>query len=223
VTTSRRLRTALASAAAVAVIVADPLMAAQTAHAQYPPTPPSLSIDATGIAGDQLSFTAMGFAANQQVVAELLSRATVLGTFFADSEGTVSGTVVIPADTEPGQHTFRLTARDPDRVLSAVLIVLPPSPRLPADGRFPPDGQHRPDGQHPTPTGQLPADGRFPPDGQHQSDGQHPTPTGQHRPDGQLPTTGFDGRTFVLSSAAVGLIAVGGGAVVMVRRRRTRR
>jgi LPXTG-motif cell wall-anchored protein len=159
--------------AAAAAIVAGPLVPAETAHAEYPPNAPSLSIDTTGIAGDPLIFTATGFAAKQQVVAELTSKAPVLGTFFADSKGTVSGTATIPATTKPGPHTFRLTARDPDLVLSAVINVLPRHQKLP--------------------------------------------------PDGQLPETGSGQRTFVLFSTAVGLLAVGGGAVLVVRRRRTRR
>ncbi|WP_338894356.1 LPXTG cell wall anchor domain-containing protein [Streptomyces sp. TG1A-60] len=148
-------------------------MAAETAHAEYPPNAPSLSIDTTGIAGDPLLFTATGFAAKQQVVAELISKEPVLGTFFADSKGTVSGTVTIPETSKPGPHAFRLTARDPDLVLSSVINVLPRHQKLP--------------------------------------------------PDGQLPDTGSGQRTFVMFSTAVGLLAVGGGAVLVVRRRRTRR
>ncbi|WP_187645506.1 LAETG motif-containing sortase-dependent surface protein [Streptomyces sp. TRM49041] len=159
--------------AAAAVIVAGPLVAAETAHAEYPPNAPSLSIDTTGIAGDPLLFTATGFAAKQQVVAELISKPPVLGTFFAGSKGTVSGTVTIPETSKPGPHAFRVTARDPDLVLSAVINVLPRHQKLP--------------------------------------------------PDGQLPETGSGQRTFVMFGTAVGLLAVGGGAVLVVRRRRTRR
>ncbi|OAH09618.1 hypothetical protein [Streptomyces jeddahensis] len=123
-TTSSRWRAALASAATAAVLVAAPLVGAGTAHAQYPPGPPSLGLNASTVtAGGTLTFSATGFAAGQEVIASILSREVVVGEYYANAEGAVSATVTIPSYIRPGRHTFQLVAHDPDLTLRANIIV----------------------------------------------------------------------------------------------------
>lgn len=126
--TSPLWRVALASAASAAVIAA-PLVGAGTAHAQYPPPGPNLTLSTdTVVAGEDVSFTGTGFAPNQfPVTAALFSKKVVLGRFQADRQGVVEATVTIPECTKPGHHTFKLFAHDPDLALRAPLEVLPPA------------------------------------------------------------------------------------------------
>src|SRR4051812_39899899 len=117
-TTSPRWRTALASAASAATLVAAPLMGASTAHAApcpaYPPTTPHVTVNPTVVpAGGTLGFVGTCFFPNQVVVAELHSNEVILGTFRADANGTVVGSVRIPKRTEPGEHVFELEGKDP--------------------------------------------------------------------------------------------------------------
>jgi hypothetical protein len=123
-TTSPRWRVALASAASAAVLVAAPLVGAQTAHAQYPPPPPSLTLSRTTLpAGGALTFVGTGFAARQLVTASLFSKEVVLGKYRATRTGVVTGKVTIPRRTVLGGHTFKLTARHPNLTLSAGINV----------------------------------------------------------------------------------------------------
>jgi hypothetical protein len=123
-TTPPRWRVALASAASAAVLVAAPLVGAQTAHAQYPPPPPSLTLSRTTLpAGGALTFRATGFAARQLVTAALFSKEVDLGRYRADRRGVVRGTVTIPRRTVLGRHTFKLIARHPSLTLSVRIRV----------------------------------------------------------------------------------------------------
>ncbi|CAL9314965.1 LPXTG cell wall anchor domain-containing protein [Streptomyces sp. SudanB52_2052] len=197
--TSPLWRVALASAASAAVIAA-PLVGAGTAHAQYPPPGPSLTLSPDTVeAGEDVSFTGTGFAPNQfPVTAALFSKKVVLGRFQADRQGVVEGTVTIPECTKPGLHTFKLFAHDPDLTLRAPLEVLPP-----ANGVDCPDDDGRDD--HDDHDGHDGHDGR----------GDH---RGHH---GQLADTGDDDKTLMMmGGAAAGLAALGGGTVLAMRRHR---
>lgn len=223
-TTSPRWLVALASAAWTAVLAAALLVGAQTSHAQpYPPPPPSLTLsDTTVPAGGELSFEASGFGPGQLVTALLFSHKIVLGRFTADSQGVVAGTVTIPRSVEPGVHTFKLVARNPDLTLSARITVLPPEdeteppgdpdrPGRPGDhdGRHDDDHDGRHDGRH-----DDDHDGRH--DGNH--DGDHGQ--GRHEDRPALADTGGE-KALVLGIAAAGLVAVCGGALLAIRRRRS--
>ncbi|MFD7004024.1 hypothetical protein ACFWA5_49345 [Streptomyces mirabilis] len=123
-TTSPRWRVALASAGSAAVLVAAPLVGAQTAHAQYPPPPPRLTLSRTTLpAGGALTFVGTGFGARQLVTASLFSNEVVLGRYRATRTGVVTGKVTIPRHVVLGSHTFKLTARHPDLTLSAGISV----------------------------------------------------------------------------------------------------
>jgi hypothetical protein len=195
-TTSPRWRVALASAASAAALVAGPLVGAQIAHAQdpptyptthhpmapYPPQPGELTLSATTVrAGGTVSFTATGFAARQRVTALLESHPIVLGRFQADDDGTAEGTVTIPRRVRPGWHTFKVTARGSGRCLSTRIKVLP------AHGKPGHNGSHGTPGHD------------------------------DHR--GNLANTGSE-RALASSEIAAGLIAAGGGTMLTVRRRR---
>ncbi|TDC20744.1 hypothetical protein E1265_20640 [Streptomyces sp. 8K308] len=122
-------RTALAVLAAVAVLFMAPLTGAEAAHAHPypPPSPPSLSVNPFFVvAGDPVRFTAKGFSPNQQVVAVLRDRPnTPLGTFVANAQGKVSGSVTIPVSTRLGFHELQLKGQNPNLTVSALLFVFP--------------------------------------------------------------------------------------------------
>ncbi|MFF1740690.1 hypothetical protein [Streptomyces mirabilis] len=106
------------------MLVTAPLVGAQTAHAQYPPPPPSLTLSRTTLpAGGTLTFRGTGFAARQLVTAELFSKEVVLGKYRADRKGVVRGKVTIPRRTAQGRHVFKLIARHPSLTLSARIRV----------------------------------------------------------------------------------------------------
>ncbi|MEU7962533.1 LPXTG cell wall anchor domain-containing protein [Streptomyces sp. NPDC049097] len=191
-TTSPKWRVALASAASAAVLVATPLTGAPAAHAQpYPPTGPTLSLSSYTVRpGQAVTFTARGFARRQFVTAELLSRTIVLGHYRADRFGTLRGRVFVPRITS-GMHVFRLTGLRPYRHAAVSLRVMPPIGR-PGDGRH---GWHD--------------DGR----GGH---GNRMGPAGSAQ---SLAKTGGE-KALGLGGAAAGMIAVGGGTLLVMRRRR---
>ncbi|MGW3498007.1 hypothetical protein [Streptomyces sp. NPDC001020] len=124
-TTSPKWRVALASAASTAVFVAAPLVGAQTAHAQYPPTPPSLTLSTTAVpVGGSLTFRGTGFAPNRLVVLEFHSREVVLGRYRTNGQGTVTGRVTIPRRAALGYHVLELEQRNPHLEVTAVIKVL---------------------------------------------------------------------------------------------------
>jgi LPXTG-motif cell wall-anchored protein len=215
-TSSPRWRVALASAASAAMLVAAPLVGAQTAHAQpYPPPPPTLTLSVTTVRiGDHISFTATGFG-NGQAVTALLDR-RIVGRFTADPGGTVEGTLTVPR-VHRGWHDFRLAARQPNRSLSTRIMVEPllglpspsPSPTGPHapghhDGHGRQTGFDRPGGSD---------DGRGGPGALNSGSGQ----TGHRR---SLAQTG-DETALAYGGAAAGLIAAGGGTLLIMRRRRS--
>lgn len=192
-TTSPRWRVGLASAASAAVLSAAPLVGAQTSHAE--PYPPStcLTLSTTGVpVGGKLSFRGTGFADEQPVTASLLSREIILGRFRADSQGVVTGTVTIPQSVEPGDHTFKLRAWNPDRKLSARITVLP-------------------SGEQPEPSGKP-----YGPD-EHDWSGHH---EGHHGGRPAIADTEGE-KALAPSVAAAGLFAVGAGTMLVLRRRRS--
>ncbi|MGW1469239.1 hypothetical protein ACWCPT_33435 [Streptomyces sp. NPDC002308] len=72
---------------------------------------PSVDLGTTSVkAGGSVSFTATGFPADSKVSVKL-DDATLLSQFTSGSDGSVSGTVTIPADTTPGTgHWLRFLA-----------------------------------------------------------------------------------------------------------------
>ncbi|MGW1497770.1 hypothetical protein ACWCQW_04125 [Streptomyces mirabilis] len=195
-TTSPRWRVALASAASAAVIVAAPLVGAQTAHAQppsptcfaYPPVPPLLTLSGTVMsAGDSVTFSANCFTPFERVVAEVHSREVVLGRFRADAEGGVTGKVTIPRKTKLGYHTFELEGRKSRLKLTVRIKVL----------RATYVQGHRGPGQSDW------------------SDGRGNSPHSS-----ALAATGSE-QALAVSGIAAGLVVAGGGTMLAVRRRRS--
>ncbi|WP_157983909.1 YncE family protein [Nesterenkonia muleiensis] len=75
-------------------------------------------------AGGEVDFEASGFDAEDQVTVTLNP---TLGTFEADAEGSVSGTVTIPEDQEPGDYEFTATG-DSGITASTTLTVVAADP-----------------------------------------------------------------------------------------------
>ncbi|MFF3578292.1 hypothetical protein [Streptomyces mirabilis] len=195
-TTSPRWRIALASAASAAVIVAAPLVGAQTAHAQppsptcfaYPPVPPLLTLDRTSVpAGGTVTFSANCFAPLERIVVDVHSREVVLGRFRADAKGGVTGKVTIPRRAKLGYHTFRLKGRKSGLELSVRIKVL--------------RAKH--------------VQGHRGPEQSGWSDGR-----GNSHHGSTLAATGSE-RALAVSGIAAGLVAAGGGTMLAVRRRRS--
>ncbi|MET9882037.1 hypothetical protein ABZZ20_02565 [Streptomyces sp. NPDC006430] len=182
------------------MLVAAPLVGAQTAHAQYPPAPPSLTLSATTVtAGGTLDFRATGFAPQRRVTSSLDSDRIVLGRHQSDASGAAQATVTIPTRVRPGWHTFRLTARHP-----ALTLTLSARIRVQAA------------------VGQPGHDGH----GGHGDDGHGDSawyePNRPERPaHGQdLAVTGGE-KALAASGIAAALIVAGRGAMLAVRRRRS--
>lgn len=97
---------------------------AGTAHAAtcsgtYPPTSCSGTVSSSVVGpGGRLSFSASGFQPLESVAADIHSTAVYVGTFQADSTGTVSGTVTVPANEPTGQHELVLTGQRSGAVVS---------------------------------------------------------------------------------------------------------
>jgi len=68
----------------------------------------------TATAGGSLTITDAGWAPNSKVDIELHSDPVSLGSAQADGKGVIKTTVVIPADTDPGQHQIVLTGTGPN-------------------------------------------------------------------------------------------------------------
>lgn len=88
--------------------------------------------------GGSLSLTATGFQAGETVDATLRSTPVALGAFEADAAGTLTATVTIPADVEPGDHTIELVGRTSGRRATVAIEVLGRAiggAALPATGR----------------------------------------------------------------------------------------
>lgn len=211
--TSLGWRSALATAAVVAV-VATPLTGVQAAHAQdpYPPDDSEISLSATTVApGGQLFFRAEGFEPDQEVVAVLLSRARWLGVFYADEHGVVTGSVTIPRRVKPGWHTFELRAEDPDRTLSADLLVLPCDRHHRCGDDDPCDRDHRCRDDDPCDDDRRCGD-----------DDRRKHPSGHHkRNESQVRQSGGDDSP-LHAGGAVAMVLVGGGGLLGARRLKKR-
>jgi len=236
-TTSPRWRTALASAASAAVLVAAPLMGATTAHAQqpcpaYPAPTPHVTVDPTRVpAGGTVGFVGTCFFPDQLVIAELHSTEVVLGRFRADEDGTVVGTVRIPKRTERGEHIFELEGRHPRLEAFASIEVTRKKKHHGGKGHH--GGKHNGgkghnDGKHNGGKGHHKGehDGKGHNDGKgrgeyadYGSDRSAGAPgSEEHR--ASLAHTGSE-KALALGGTAAGLLAAGGGAMMAVRRRRS--
>lgn len=226
--TSPRWRGVLASAASAAVLVAVPLVGAQTASAQqkcaaYPATVCLTVSPVTVRAGDRLRFTASGFASRQRVTAVLASHEVVLGRFTADMYGRVSGTVTIPYRTTPGHHTFKLIAHDPDRELTARIKVLrsvgEPGDHKPGGGPY-----HHGSGGGTDDHGSGGEPGYNGSDcasrGHHACDLENGSGGGSPHRSPALANTGSDKNMAMAGAAGALLVTVGGGTLAAARRRR---
>ncbi|MEV5436054.1 hypothetical protein AB0K80_08480 [Streptomyces sp. NPDC052682] len=221
-TASRRWRAALASAASTALLIAAPLIGAQAAAAQpYPPPPPPLSVSTTTVtAGQQLSFsTTPGvFGPRSLVTALLESHPVVLGHFRARYDGSVAGTVTIPANTVTGWHVFRLTSNRPHVSVGVSIYVrgrVNPTPRPP---HHPGRPGHHGEEQHAGNGGQAGTPrqaARALSEGVESSTSPHPV-----HDDEKLAATGSD-KALVIGGTATALLMAGGGTMLVVRRRRS--
>ncbi|WP_433450432.1 LPXTG cell wall anchor domain-containing protein [Streptomyces sp. CA-142005] len=227
-----RWRVALASAASAALLVAAPLAAAQTAHAQpYPPgAAETLSVSATTVtAGDSLTFSSRAFDPGTGVTAMLESTPVVLGHFEADDDGLVSGSVTIPTSTVTGFHVFRLTSDDPDPSVGVTIYVQggvgSPPPTSPPPTSPPP---HKPPHHHPGKPGHHDGHkghhgghhGNNADNGQWRDDDRTNSADQMHRPQhAGLAETGSE-KAMTVGGAAAALLVAGSGTLLAVRRRR---
>ncbi|MDQ0956293.1 LPXTG-motif cell wall-anchored protein [Streptomyces sp. B4I13] len=195
-------------------------MGTQAASAlPYPPQPPPLSVSTTTVtAGEQLSFSTVSgvFAPRASVTALLESTPVVLGRFRARLDGSVAGTVTIPARTITGWHVFRLTSRHPDPSVGVSIYVqgrVAPTPKPPHHPGSP--GHHQPrNGGH-----NGPGDTR---DASHER-AAAVEPAAYPQTDQKakkLAETGSD-KALVIGGTATALLVAGGGLLLVLRRRRS--
>ena len=77
--------------------------------------PPSPTVDTTTpVAGGAVTVSGGGFMPSTELTIELHSTPVVLGTTTTDASGNYTTSVVIPADTAPGQHLLVVTGLGPD-------------------------------------------------------------------------------------------------------------
>jgi LPXTG-motif cell wall-anchored protein len=215
-TTPPRWRIALASAASAALLVAAPLAAAQTAHAQpYPPgASETLSVSATIVtAGEPLSFSSRAFAPGTDVTAVLESKPVVLGHFQADDNGLVAGTVTIPTTTVTGYHVFRLTSDNPDPSVGVTIYVRGGVGSTPPPTSPPP---HKPPHHHGGHHGGHHGHRGHYVDFDDRTNAVDPVSRPHHA---SLAETGSE-KAMTVGGAAAALLVVGSGTVLAVRRRR---
>lgn len=229
-TTSPTWRAALASAASAAVLVAVPLVGAQTAHAQYPPPPPTLSLDKTTVtAGDQLTLTAHGFFRRERVTVSVESRPIVLGRFIADDTGSLTETLTIPTRVVAGTHTLELRGNHHHVVTASLQVLAAPGAPTPSPSPGGPGRPGRPGGpgddDRPGRRGGdegAGAAGRFNgTNGANSANGANGL-GGRRRSQSRagLAATGSE-KALAVGGTAAALIAAGGGTMLAVRRRRT--
>jgi uncharacterized repeat protein (TIGR02543 family) len=77
-----------------------------TLTATYSVNTPAFWVPTSAHQGDTITITGSGFDPGEQVTVELHSSPVTLGTVTANAAGNISGAVVIPADTEVGEHTI---------------------------------------------------------------------------------------------------------------------
>ncbi|WP_327686478.1 LPXTG cell wall anchor domain-containing protein [Streptomyces sp. NBC_00467] len=222
-TTSRRWRAALASAASTAILITAPLIGAQAASAQpYPPSTPPLSVSTTTVtAGQELSFSTIPgvFEPGSEVTALLESKPVVLGHFRARADGSAAGTVTIPADTTTGWHVFRLTSKHPHQSVGVSIYVL--GSMTPTPTPKPPHHPGKP-GHHDQPGH---GEGHGHDGGRNDShelpaavESSHSPPSDQNGKG--LAATGSE-QALVFGGTATALLMAGGGTMLAVRRRRS--
>lgn len=100
----------IVTAFALFIGLAGPASAAPACEGGYPPAQCTVQLSSNVVApGGTLSFSADGFQAGETVIATVHSAPIQVGTFEANSDGVVSGTVTIPTSLDPGRHTLTLT------------------------------------------------------------------------------------------------------------------
>lgn len=88
---------------------------------------PTLVLGAsTVVAGGSLKVTGSGFAAGSELVIELRSTPTRLGTVTVSATGGFTTTVTVPASVDPGLHTVRVTLPDGTQVQAALTVTAAP-------------------------------------------------------------------------------------------------
>ncbi|MFD6534031.1 hypothetical protein, partial [Streptomyces sp. NPDC060184] len=109
----------------------DPGATGTVASAADEASAPAVILGATSVqAGGTVSFTATGFPADSKVSVKL-DDAALLAQFTSGSDGSVSGTVTIPADTTPGTaHWLRLLAPQTSLKSAGLTVTATPSVAL---------------------------------------------------------------------------------------------
>lgn len=135
-----RLKKLLAAAVgAVAMVVALPA----AAHAQYPPSAGTATVDASVVTpGGTVGISGDGFAASAAITISLDERP--LTTTTASPAGTFSARVTIPADTSAGTHVLSARGLAADgvstRTVSATITVSPTAGPTPSTAPLPRTG-----------------------------------------------------------------------------------
>ncbi|MBW8736008.1 MAG: hypothetical protein JF621_02345 [Streptomyces turgidiscabies] len=153
------------------------------------------------------------------VTALLESRPVVLGRFRARADGSVAGTVSIPANTTTGHHVFRLTSTHPHQSVGVRIHVLgsmtptptpkpPHHPGKPGHHDQPGHGEHPGHGDDRNISLELPT-------AVEPSDSPHSDQNGKG-----LAKTGSE-EALVIGGAATALLMAGGGTMLAVRRGRS--
>ncbi|GAP48559.1 fibronectin type III domain-containing protein [Streptomyces azureus] len=171
-------------------------------------------------AGEELSFSTIPdvFEPGALVTALLESRPVVLGHFRARADGSVAGTVTIPADTTTGWHVFRLTSKRPHQSVGVSIYVQ--GSMTPTPTPKPPHHPGKPG--HPD----KPEYGGHDRHGGHNDAHELPAAVEpSHSPDSDqngkgLAATGSE-QALVIGGTATALLMAGGGTILAVRRRRS--
>jgi hypothetical protein len=98
-------------------------------------------VDTTSpVAGGTITVSGGGFAASTELRIELHSDPVLLGTVLSHADGSYSGTVVIPVDTVPGEHSIVVSGLDPNgqpRSVEVAITVTAPISPVPVQPNFP--------------------------------------------------------------------------------------
>lgn len=129
----------VAAVGAVAMLVALPA----AAHAQYPPSEGTATVDASVVTpGGTVGISGDGFAASAAITISLDEQP--LTTTTASPAGTFSARVTIPAGTSAGTHVLSARGRAADgvseRVVSATITVSPTAGTAPPGAPLPRTG-----------------------------------------------------------------------------------
>ncbi|MGZ4698696.1 MAG: hypothetical protein ACXVGT_14195 [Oryzihumus sp.] len=100
------LSAALTGASVAIAGVAD----AATCQGGYPASQCTVAVsDTTVTPGEKVSFQAKGFGSKELVTGVVRSTPQVVGSWRSSAGGVVSGSFRVPANLDPGTHTFTLT------------------------------------------------------------------------------------------------------------------